>query len=256
MYPYELIAVAFLASVAFLAWVLPVGRRRRIRVSLTGGALILAIIAIARTGNETLRAWAPHLYLVSGYWLPALLVSHWRWAGFESWLTRVDARVRRHLPGVPSTVRGVFEVAYMLCYPLVPLAFSIVWWRGGAAEIGRFWSSVLLAGFSCYGTIPWLVCDPPWLRIKRERGRDVAALNAFVLRRVSHQLNTFPSGHVAVAAAAAAGVAVVSPVAGAMVALVAAAIAVGAVAGGYHYAVDVILGMVVAAAAVLTAGWI
>ena len=144
----------------------------------------------------------------------------------------------------------------MLCYPLVPLAFSIVWWRGGAAEIGRFWSSVLLAGFSCYGTIPWLVCDPPWLRIKRERGRDVAALNAFVLRRVSHQLNTFPSGHVAVAAAAAAGVAVVSPVAGAMVALVAAAIAVGAVAGGYHYAVDVILGIVVAAAAFLTAGWI
>jgi membrane-associated phospholipid phosphatase len=66
-----------------------------------------------------------------------------------------------------------------------------------------------------------------------------------VLSRESHNLTTFPSGHVAVTVAAALGVAPVSPAAGLTMALVAAAISIGAITGGYHYVVDVATGAAV-----------
>jgi membrane-associated phospholipid phosphatase len=78
-------------------------------------------------------------------------------------------------------------------------------------------------------------------------------MNTLVLGRVSHQLNTFPSGHVAVAGAAVASVATVSGLAGALLGLAVAGICVGAAAGRYHYVVDVVLGLVVAAVAFLIA---
>jgi membrane-associated phospholipid phosphatase len=81
----------------------------------------------------------------------------------------------------------------------------------------------------------------------------LSSLNAFVLGRVSHQLNTFPSGHVAVAAAAAASVATISAPAGVLLGLAVSAICVGAAAGRYHYVVDVVLGLAVAVIAFLTA---
>ena len=86
---------------------------------------------------------------------------------------------------------------------------------------------------------------------------DVTAVNEKqrrarrVLRRVSHQLTTFPSGHVAVATAAALTIWPVSRPAGLVLAVMAAGIAAGAVAGRYHFAVDVALGVVVGAVAVM-----
>ena len=67
-------------------------------------------------------------------------------------------------------------------------------------------------------------------------------MNERVLARVSHGLNTFPSGHVAVSLAAALQVVPISRPAGVMLLAVATAIATGAIVGRYHYAADVLLG--------------
>jgi membrane-associated phospholipid phosphatase len=124
--------------------------------------------------------------------------------------------------------------------------------EGSAADVNRFWIAVLMAGLACYATLPWLVSRPPRLAERNVLPpRQIAAANVFVLGRVSHQLNTFPSGHVAVSFASAACVASVSTTAGAIVALMATAIAVGAVAGRYHYVIDVLIGVLIAAAAAL-----
>jgi membrane-associated phospholipid phosphatase len=82
----------------------------------------------------------------------------------------------------------------------------------------------------------------------------LAAVNTAVLNRVSHQLNTFPSGHVAVAVVAASSAFSVWWPAGLVLAVVAAGIAIGAVAGRYHYVVDVIFGVIVGFAAVAIFG--
>jgi len=253
---YEWLAVAYLSGLTLAAWVSPIETVRRIRVSAIALAVLALIVTVALTAPPTVRAWAPHVYLIAGYWLPALLVAAqpaWR---FEDWLAATDNRIRQFLPQIPEPLVQVVELAYLFCYPLVPLSFSVVWTMGDEADVARFWLAVLLAGYSCYATLPWLVSRPPRLRAtqRSERLNTLARLNEQVLRRVSHQLNTFPSGHVAVAAAAAAVVAVVSAPAGLIIGMIVAAVSAGAAAGGYHYALDVLLGLALAAAAVVVAG--
>ena len=247
---YEWIVLAYFAALIAAAWALPVPTTRRVRATALG-AVALVSLAASQWVAPTLRAWLPHFYLVAGYWLPALLVPASPGGRFEDWLLRRDRAWRRLLPLAPSWLTPLAELAYLMCYPLVPLAFALVWANGDAGDVARFWLAVLLSGYSCYATLPWLVSRPPRLiDIERNDARGaLAAMNTRVLARVSHQFNTFPSGHVAVAASASAAVAMVSLPAGAMIGVVVAAICVGAAAGRYHYVEDVLLGLAVAAAA-------
>ena len=127
-----------------------------------------------------------------------------------------------------------------------------MWTAGGPGDVAHYWLGVLIAGYACYITLPWLVSRPPRLlgdSVANAARTTVTRLNRFVLGRVSHRLNTFPSGHVAVSVAAALGAAKVWPAAGVMLGVVAAAVAVGAVGGRYHDFADVVLGAVVGVAA-------
>ena len=142
---------------------------------------------------------------------------------------------------VPRWLTPELELGYLACFPLVPISFAAVWTAGSPADVARYWLAVLVAGYACYITLPWLVSRPP--RLIEESCVDVALtditrLNRFVLGRVSHRLNTFPSGHVAVSVAAAISVGKVWPAAGVVLGAVAAAVAVDAVAGRYHYVAD------------------
>jgi membrane-associated phospholipid phosphatase len=79
----------------------------------------------------------------------------------------------------------------------------------------------------------------------------VARTNVSILRVVSHGMNTFPSGHVAVSVACALSVARIWPEAGVALGVVAAAVAVGAAAGRYHFIIDVALGAILGTVAAL-----
>jgi membrane-associated phospholipid phosphatase len=253
----EWVVSVYFAALTLAAWQLPVGPARRLHASALGVAVLITTVGAGLFAPYLVRAWAPIAYLIAGYWMPALLVTRGKDARFEEWLVRTDRQLRRFLPAVPRSLGHVVELGYLLCYPLVPLSFAVVWLTGDTADVERFWLAVLLSGYACYVTLPWLVSRPP--RLQRDQGPRrsvVAQVNARVLGRVSHSLNTFPSGHVAVAAAAAASVASVSVPAGAVLAGVVAAISVGAAAGGYHYVIDVIFGFAVAAAAVVVSGLI
>jgi len=146
----------------------------------------------------------------------------------------------------------MFEIAYLLCYPLVPAAFAVVFVLGTRSDITRFWIAVLLAGYACYGSLPWTAARPPRL-ISAPDPIFFARANAAVLGRVSHNMNTFPSGHVAVSLAAALVVCSVSAAWGAGFLVVAGAVAVAAVRGRYHYLVDVLVGAGVGLGAFATA---
>lgn len=251
----EWIVAVYFGALTAAAWLLPVRPARRLLASALGAAVLVTTFATSMLAPHVVRAWTPIAYLIAGYWMPALLVTRATDPRFEEWLVRSDRQLRQFLPAVPRSLGHVVELGYLLCYPLVPLSFGIVWLKGGTADVERFWLTVLLSGYACYVTLPWLVSRPPRLQPGRgARPGVVAQLNAHVLGRVSHRLNTFPSGHVAVAAAAAAGVASVSVPAGAALAGVVAAISIGAAAGGYHYVTDVIFGLAVAATAVVVSG--
>lgn len=234
------------------------GARSRLRVRgwlYTAGAIALVIVARFAWPWEV-RAWLPHAYLVLGYWIPAAFTPAPIDRRFENWLRRADEKLGRWGLGVGNWHHHLMELAYLLCYPLVPAAFLVVVVLGREADIHRFWLAVLAAGYACYGTLPWTAARPPRLSGGSE-GRPatpIAALNVAVLGRVSHNLNTFPSGHVAVAIAAGLAVWPVSAAWGAAVLALAVTIAVAAVAGRYHYGVDVLAGVGVGAAAATIAG--
>jgi membrane-associated phospholipid phosphatase len=192
---------------------------------------------------------------VAGYWLAALLVAGTS-QRFEAWLRRTE-RSFESFGSFGSFwsfgsfgVREILELAYLCCYPIVPAALLTVYLNGSLADVDRFWTSVLVAGYACYFSLPWLVSRPPRsLHEAEAETSPVRRLNLQVLGRVSHGWNTFPSGHVAVALAAAVAVAAVSAGAGALFLMVAGGITFGSVAGRYHYAVDAVTGVLVAAAA-------
>lgn len=254
MAAFEWVVVTYFAALTVAAWFVPVPVARRLHVTALGAGVSVLAVWVALTTGPTLRGWVPQVYLVAGYWMPGLLVPTGRGRRFEDWLRRSDDRLRGLLPGVPALLGPIVELGYLLCYPLVPLSFAVIWLNGSSGDAERFWLAVLLAGYSCYVTLPWLVSRPPRALLIPAPPRGIlAGMNTLVLGRVSHQLNTFPSGHVAVAAAAAASVATVSEPAGVLLGLAVVAISVGAAAGRYHYVVDVLLGLAVAAVAFLIA---
>ena len=132
----------------------------------------------------------------------------------------------------------------------MPAAFLVIYMNGSTGDVNPFWTAVLAAGFACYVSLPWVVSRPP--RCLEDAASPVSAMrsiNVRLLDRFSHGWNTFPSGHVAIAIAAALSTMSVAPRAGSAFLLVAIGILVGAVSGRYHYAVDAVAGAVVGIAA-------
>lgn len=246
MFAFERLALLFFAF--FLAAAVLRRQPRAAGVAVT----LLAVILAGSSGPSDVRGWLGHAYLAFGYWIPAWMTVGEPSPRVEAWLARRDAHVTPRLASMPRLVVALGDLAYVLCYPLVPVAFVVVWRSGGAGDVDRFWTMVLAAGFVCYGSLPWMVSRPPRL-IEPSPGRigTLARGNAWVLSRISHQRNTFPSGHVAVSVAAALAVSPVSPAAGIVCGVIAVGVAVGAVTGRYHYVADVVAGLVVGGATAL-----
>lgn len=248
MFGFEWLSLAYAGAFALVAVVGRRGVTRRVPLLVCVAALALILLAW-RVGPDGLRLFLPNLYLVLGYWIPALLINADRLSPepswFEQWLSRSDERCRGACPAVPAILLLPVETAYLACYPIVPVSMGIVWVVAGPEEVPRYWMTVLLAGFACYASLPWLVSRPPAKTDSHASGA-VKRLNAFVLSRVSHKWTTFPSGHAAVAWAAAFAVGRECPIAGVALAVVAAGVSVGAAAGRYHYVIDVLLGLLVA----------
>ena len=248
MHRYEQIAALYFAAVAFAGLFTRTTRSRKAR-----GAVISILLAIGVLGAATLpdavRVWLPGLYLIAGYWVPTRFLPAGADAGFERWLQRTDAAWRPPL-SLPRWSIHLVELSYLLCYAMIPAGLVIVLVWGGSAQVERYWISVLLAGYLCYFSLPWVVSRPPrLLGAGHTDGSRVASMNAQVLGQVSHQFITFPSGHAAVATAVALQVYSVQPIAGILLLILAAGISVGAVAGHYHFLIDVAVGIVVGALA-------
>lgn len=245
-----------------LAWRRIAEPRRRIKVTLLGG------IGLALTGISAgilPRALPPLAASVCRDWLPYILLLLFYWQAGQFYV-RVDLAVQRRLEHLDQRLitapvawcargaigRGfltVFESAYLFCYPALPLGLGALYILRRGREADHFWAVVLAATYFCYGLLPFIQTQPPRVRVKPgalvPQGA-VRSLNLWVLRHASIQANTFPSAHVASSTACALVVLRVAPPVGWAFLVLAVCIALGAVAGRYHYTADVLLGAVVA----------
>jgi membrane-associated phospholipid phosphatase len=229
--------------------------RRKLRPAVLSLATLVSVLTIGMPGI------APLVYLLVGYWLPALIVETPDMR-FEQRLLDADRRLFgadglvRFARRAPRAIIEYLELAYLLCYAVVPAGYACLLLGGyDAGAIDRFWSVVLLAGFVCYGLLPWIPTRAP-RAIEPSQGTPrsmVRAVNVAVLKRASVQWNTFPSGHTAASLATALAVGREMPVAGLVFGIIALSIAAGSVVGRYHYAADAIVGAAVAVLAFVTA---
>ena len=227
-----------------------------VRRSFPAVAVSIAVTVLILTVG--MPHFIPLVFLLVGYWVPALLVREPN-VEFERRLLDFDRKLfgpgglARFEWRAPRIVIEYLELAYLLCYAVVPAGYVWLLLAGRQAEVDRFWSIVLLASFICYGLLPLMPTRAPRaIEPVRDAARSsIRQINLAVLNRASVQWNTFPSGHTAASAATALAIASVSPVASFAFAAIAVSIAAGSVVGRYHYAADAITGVVAAAAAFL-----
>ena len=173
--------------------------------------------------------------------------------------------VQAVLQAAAPWIQHYLELAYLLCYPLVPLGVAAVHYAPPRSPTGEpaatkgvramdgYWAAVLLATLFCYAVYPFFPLTPPRVLFADVPGPHVAPLlrklNFWLLDQYSVQACIFPSGHVAAVTAVALAVRKHAPRLGALFLFLAASVAVATVYGRYHYAADAVAGALVGVAA-------
>src|SRR5262249_56348143 len=106
-----------------------------------------------------------------------------------------------------------------------------------------------IGGLIPLGTVAWLQARPAWV-IEGRRAADTMAMRRFSLfwvKRTTIHANTFPSGHASGSLAVALALAQTAPIAAIVFAVLAVSIAIASVVGRFHYALDAITGLLLAA---------
>ena len=258
----EWIQLIFVTLLALGAFARPLANSRRLRVI---GLAIVAVAAIlaARFSDRWL---SPLTSSVLRDWLPAalLLVPYWQVGQFftapdgsmEERLAAFDRRFFTVLGIAPERVNlgtafaAYMQFAYVMVYPLIPLGLVALYTLHLRSHVDDYWRVVLPATYICFATTLFVHALPPRLLpgypTFRLPATSFGALNREILGRASIQAITFPSGHVASAMAAALVLLRLDVWVGLLFLWVALSIAAATIVGGYHYAADVLLAILIA----------
>ena len=271
----EWIQGGFASAIAISAWLIPLSRQRRQTIS------VLALFALAGVGLSIASAYLlpPFPSTVLRDWLPVIitLIPYWQTGQFftgpnkkiEAWLLASDTWFFKFFSWnrwkLGHAMRLTREWAYSLCYPIVPLGLGTLYVAGLRRTADVYWFMVLVPTYICYAITPFFPALPPRSLIDRSRAEPSQppksksrTFNLWLLKLGSIQAISFPSAHVASALGASLAVWHYLPLAGAVFFAITFWIAVAAVAGRYHYAIDVLLGAVVSVVVYLVwrAEWI
>lgn len=254
----EWIQGGFAIVLALVSWICPLPAQRRWVATLLAAFALLAI-ALARFSAHLLE---PFPVSVLRDWLPAalMLVPYWQTGQFftgpnekiQRWLVESDRRLLKSVAPMARILGGnarlSMEWAYMFCYPLVPLGLGVLYAAGLRHYTSTYWFIVLVPTYLCYAITPFVPALPPRsLTGKQDTGAPKnkgRVMNLWILKYGSIHAISFPSAHVASALAISVVLLRFVPLAGAIFLVVSFWIAVAAVVGGYHYAIDVLLGAV------------
>ncbi|HMK30567.1 MAG TPA: phosphatase PAP2 family protein [Terriglobales bacterium] len=267
----EWIQLVFVSLLALVAWIRPIPSARRWRV-VAFAALAAVLILLARLSasflpplaSSVVRDWLPAALLLVPYWQTGLLFvgpDH----QLQEKLLQFDQRLFARLDLTPASTSvgpalGLWlELAYVLAYPLVPLGLAALYLSHRRWAADSYWQAVLLASYVCYGITLFVPALPPRMLSSgagfRSRRTAMRKLNEGILDRAGIQAITFPSAHVAASAAAALFLLRLNLPIGLIFLSVALSIAVATVMGGYHYAADALLALLISALAFASTLW-
>jgi hypothetical protein len=251
----EWIQAGFAILIALAAWMAPISFERRRNIS------VLALFALVFVGlgrasafllpadaSSILRDWLPVAITLIPYWQtgqfftgPNPQIQEWL-AATDRWFFAAMSRTGLHIGG---RARLSMEWAYALCYPIVPLGLGVLYVAGLRQYADTYWFLVLMPTYICYAITPFFPALPP-----RSAGASTTApsknksrtFNLWILKYGSIQAISFPSAHVASALGVSLMLLKYVPMAGAVFLIVSVWIGVAAVAEGYHFTIDGVLG--------------
>jgi membrane-associated phospholipid phosphatase len=261
----EWIQIGFALLLAVAAWIQalsahPLPLRRRWNITLLGLVPLIAV-SLARASAHFLPA--SYVTILRDFLTVALfLVPYWQTGQF---FQKPDHRLEQRLlafdrwlmprtannSGTARTPLGLaLEIAYLFCYPMVPLGLAVFYLIGQREHVASFWLVVLIATYLCYAFTPFVPAYPP---------RDLAGnqppaaqvgkariFNRWILKHGSIHAISFPSAHVASGFAVALVLLRFTPLFGLIFLFIAVWISLGALVGRYHYALDVLMGAITA----------
>ena len=172
----EWIQIGFAIVLAAAAWIQPFfGRplpvRRRWNITLLATVPFVAVTLARATARflsplyvSVLRDWLTVALFLVPYWQTGQFfqgpnhVLEQRLLTFDRWLMPRTARTS----GTSRTGFGlVLEIAYLFCYPLVPLGLLAMYAAGQRDHVASFWLVVLIATYLCYAMTPFVPAYPP-----------------------------------------------------------------------------------------------
>jgi len=247
-----------------LSWIRRLPARRRAKVTLIGvaglGATLIATFLLPRLlpalAVSVVRDWLPAALVLLVYWQAGEFFMQVN-QRFQDRLERIDARMAAPLlhwlarSYLGKWTAAYLELAYLLCYPMIPMSIGTLYLLRLARHADSFWIVVLVSTYLSYGMLPFLQTLPP--RMLAEPWLEPLPLspvrwfNLWILRHASIHANTFPSAHVAASTAAALVLTSLAPwPTGLLFLAIAAGITLGTFAGRYHYSADAVVGSAVA----------
>jgi hypothetical protein len=259
----EWVNLSAFCFLAIVGWRRHLPRPRRAKANAIAAVGIAAIGLAVFAGPRVLpplaasvvRDWLPYVLMLMVYWQAGQFFTRVD-TGIQEKLVQLDgrmvtpllARLARDRAG-RSILTGL-EIAYLFCYPVMPMSLAALYLMRMGHEADYLWKIVLVSSYLCYCMLPFIQTHPPrklaWANPVLLPKTKMRALNLWVLGHASIHANTFPSAHVASSTACALVLLRLAPGVGLAFLALAISIALGAVAGRYHYAADVALGALVA----------
>jgi membrane-associated phospholipid phosphatase len=232
------------------------------RVSLLALTATVAIVAarfsahwMSLASSMMLRDWVPAILMLVPYWQVGQFLTapdpamEARLAGFDRQFFR-KIGVQPPRTAISGGIAAYLQLAYLMVYPLIPLALIVLYATGLRKQVDFFWLVVLSATNICFALTLFVRASPPRMLPECDRFRIpptwVGRLNRGILDHGSIQAVTCPSAHVAASLAAAMVLLRLEPWVGAIFLWLAFSIAVATIVGGYHYIADVLLAAVTA----------
>src|SRR5262249_14973178 len=203
----------------------------------------------------TFRDWLPAALIPFAYWQTGAFFTE-RKRELEHRLQEIDRKLFSLLSRSRADrkwhwlLNACLELAYSLCYVLIPGGLAVLYRSGQRRQADWYWSVVLPPTYLCYLiTVFVRVLPPRLLEASQENSISLSAFrrfNLWMLQNTSIKFATLPSAHVASTIAASLALLWLEPTAGVVFLTLSVSIAVGAVTGRYHYFVDVLLGALLA----------
>jgi membrane-associated phospholipid phosphatase len=285
----ETIVLGFVLYTTIACFGLPMSSRERLTITALNLLAVTVILLLARVTEQKprgflvpVRDWLPALLILLAYRESGMFFSPDPAHHLDHVFVRWDSVLLQNkwvlatLTGLAPWPQYYLELAYLFCYPIVPLGLGCLVLRrkrengnwklaSGSVQsadgpskiqnlksrivVDRFWTTVLIAILFCYAVYPLFPLTPPRLLFHDLPGPPVPPflrkVNLWLLGNYGIQACIFPSGHVAAVTATALAVRAYRPRLGALFLVAAASVALATVLLRYHYAADALAGVLV-----------